>query len=375
MSDRAGSRTTGVATLRPVRIACVYGQEDMSRLVVANMSHIRWVRMAEALARRGHQVDLVVNRRERTAPLAAGVGEVSFEDVRWERYDVVKTFFHRGFDALRAAGGAQHPFILSKLGSVVGREQTPGVHFYGAVRAQLLETQEQIARRSRVVTILTAENADLWRRTHGAATPLVQVPTGVDAELPPPGPSPYPAIGVDGPVALFAGNLYSLHQQPEINRLWQDRLNRLGRALDRAGLRLVAMGTGVTDRLDRDAVVHVGPVPLREFWDWQRHAAVGLVLAQSTVQDNESSKIYYYLRTGLPVVCEQPVPNAWLVRDTGHGVLVPYDDVEALAAATAKTALAPPLANGLPQYMALHHSWDARARLYDAVLAAARRDA
>jgi hypothetical protein len=353
----------------PLRIACVYRRADLSDVVVASMDHIRFIRMAAALARRGHHVEIIVNRDGTRPAMAPPLPEVAFRDVRWHRYHVVKTFFHSGFETLEAEGGSDHPFIISKLGSVVGRDQTPGVHFFGPIRERLLRTQERIAERSRVVTVLTRPSAALWRRTHGGEGRLLEVPTGVDADVPALGPNPYPALGVEEPVVLFAGNLYSLTDQPEVNRQWQERLNQIGRALRGTGLRLVGMGPGVTDRLDPSAVLHVGTVPIEKFWDWQRYAAVGIVLAHGAEQDNESSKIYYYLRTALPVVCERPVPNASLIVETGHGVIVDYDDAHALAGAAARLAAAPPPTNGVPQYMVRWHSWDARAALYDPVLA------
>lgn len=355
---------------RPARIACVAWHPRTPQPLVA-MDGLRLYRMAEALARRGHAVDIVMATRASAVTRAPRLREVPLHGVCWDDYDVVKTVFHRGFDILLAAGGGAHRCIVSKLGSVVGRAATPGVHFHGAVREQLYATQEEIARRSRRVTILTSESAGLWRREHGARPPVLLVPTGVDAEIPAPGPDPARALGIDEPVVLFTGHLYSLNTQPEINRLWQERLNRLGRALRRRGLRLVAMGPGVTDLLDRDAVTHLGAVAADAVWDWQRCARAGVVLAQGLVQDNESSKIYYYLRTGLPVVCERPVPNAWLIEHSGHGVLTPYDDAEAMAAAAAALAAAPPDGRGVIDWMIAEHSWDARAALYEPLLRAA----
>ena len=165
----------------------------------------------------------------------------------------------------------------------------------------------------------------------------MQVPTGVDSEIPGLGPSPYPARGIAQPVALFAGNLYARTRQPEVNLIWQEKLNQLGSLLKSRGVHLVAAGLGDTDRIDPEAVTHVGPIELSRFWDWQRHAQVGLVIAQGAVQDNESSKIYYYLRTGLPVVCERPVPNSWLIETTGLGALVNFGDLEAMAEAAARS--------------------------------------
>jgi glycosyltransferase involved in cell wall biosynthesis len=336
------------------------------------MSGLRFFRMAEALARRGYQVDIVLNRHGSPQQRGPRLREVPFRFVRWDEYDVVKTFFHRGFESLMTAGGGDHPFIVSKLGSVVGRKQTSGVHFYGQVREQLFRTQQEIARRSRFVTILTDESAALWRHEHGSSTPLLLVPTGVDAEIPPPGPNPYVALGIDRPVVLFAGNLYSREQQAEINALWQDQLNQLGRLLKDRGICLVAMGSGETDRLDRDVVVHVGRIEAGEYWNWQHHASVGLVLAQGVSQDNESSKIYYYLRTGLPIVCERGVPNAWLVEETTNGAVVEFGDIAAMAEAATRLTKSPPALNGLVKHVIEKHSWDARAALYDPIFARAR---
>ena len=213
------------------------------------MAGIRFFRMAEALARRGHEVDIVLNRITQPQMLSTRLREVPFKFVRWEHYHVVKTFFHRGFDSLVAEGGGDHPFIISKLGSVVGREADRRASISMARCAKsLYATQIEIAKRSKIVTVLTNRSAALWWKEHGTDSVLFQVPTGVDAEIPSAGPNPYLRLGIDGPVALFAGNIYSREQQAEVNLLWQDRLNQLGRSLRRHGISLVAMGDG-TDRL------------------------------------------------------------------------------------------------------------------------------
>ena len=351
-----------------LRIACVYTRERCPDYFLSTMAGIRFFRMAEALARRGHEVDIVLNRHQGPQELATRLREIPFKLARWEHYHVVKTFFHRGFDSLVAEGGGDHPFIISKLGSVVGRDQTKGVHFHGSVREQLYATQTAIAQRSRVVTVLTNRSAALWWKEHGADSVLFQVPTGVDSEIPRAGANPYLALGIDGPIALFAGNIYSRDKQAEVNLLWQDRLNRLGRALKRRGISLVAMGAGETDQLDPAVVRHLGSFDMNEYWNWQHHSQVGIVLAQGTLQDNESSKIYYYLRTGLPIVCEEPVPNRLLIEETGCGAIVPYDQIQAMSDAAAELVWAPRNADHIANYMVKKHSWDARAALYDPVL-------
>jgi hypothetical protein len=94
---------------------------------------------------------------------------------------------------------------------------------------------------------------------------------------------------------------------------------------------------------------------------------VGVVLAEGPVDNNEKSRIYYYLRMGLPTVCERPVANHTLVDATGHGLVVDYGSVEAIADAAAQLVARPPWTPGLADFMVTHHSWDVRAASYDAL--------
>ncbi|HKN01302.1 MAG TPA: glycosyltransferase [Candidatus Binataceae bacterium] len=368
----AGHETAPVVL--KLKIACIYRLDHVYAPKMANMAPIRLYRMAAALARRGHEVDIVVSHHRERRVLAPRLCEVSSNLVRWNDYQVVKTSFHRGFESLCELGGGDHPFIISKLGSMVGSGPAEGVHFFGAEREQLFKTQQEIARKSRLVTILTQRSIDLWRREHGPQPPVLMVPTGVDAEIPPIRSNPYLGLGIEGPVALFAGHLYSERSQQSVNVMWTDALNRLGAKLRRHGIHLVAMGSGRAEHLDREAVVFVGTMEVDEVWDWQRHAQVGIVLAQGDVQNNESSKIYYYLRTGLPVVCERSVPNASLIEQTGMGTLVDFGNLDGFADAIREVVRHRPINHRIESYMVEHHSWDARAALYDPVFAAITRN-
>lgn len=344
-------------------------------MAMTAMCCIRTVRMAEAFARMGHRVDIPVQDTE-VVERSPGVRHVPLAGLDWDAYDVVKAEFHAGFDRVARFRGADHPFLVVKFGSLVGPPGTPGVYFFGETWEALAATQRAIAERARYVTILTEPSADLWRSQYGTGIPVLMVPTGVDAVIPAPRTDPYAALGLSGRAVLFAGNIYT-DQQREVNLVWQDRLNRLGRALQRRGLTLVAMGPGYTDRIDHDAVRHVGALPVEETWDWQRGAVAGVVLAHGPGQHNESSKIYSYLRTGLPVLCERPVPNASLVTATGCGAVVDLDDVEALAAAAEDLAIRRPRFDDVADWTAREHSWDERAARYAPVLAeavTARRD-
>jgi hypothetical protein len=151
--------------------------------------------------------------------------------------------------------------------------------------------------------------------------------------------------------------------------LWQERLNRLGLAFRRRGIRLVAIGTGEVDNLDPSLVLHCGTISSESIWNWQRFASVGIVLAQGRVQHNESSKIYYYLRSGLPNICEASVPHSCLISETGLGAIVPYNDDQAFCDAAEQLVRQPPRSATVQEYMVSGHSWQARAALYEPVFA------
>ena len=334
------------------------------------MSQIRPLRIGEALARRGHLVDLVLDRHPEPRDLAPRLREIHSRQACWDRYDVVKTHYVGGFETLVAAGGGDHPFIVSRLVNVVGSDGDPGLNIRGGVRDEFLATQMRVAERARIIVVTSEGNARAWRARHGHHHPVWIVPGGVDHDLPSPGPNPYAALGLHTPIALFAGNLRTRRQQPEVNQRWQEQLNALGRSLKPRGIRLVAIGSGVTDLLDPDAVLHFGPVAYATSWDWLRRAQVGVVFAEGPADNNEKSRIYHYLRAGLPIVCERPVENHSLVEETGHGLVVPYDDVTTMADAVADLVARPPRTPGLGEQIAARHSWDARVRVYDALPAA-----
>jgi hypothetical protein len=353
--------------MRPLRIATVYKRDDFSRFAPAKMSTIRWLRMSEGLAALGHRVDMIMNGNGLGHSATPNLRSIAFADVDWNSYDVIKTLFHSGFESLSEEGGGNHPFIISKLGSVVGKHDTDGVYFFNHEREHLYRIQEQIRERSRYVTLLTAASRRLWESLFGNADNLLHVPTGVDREVPAANDNPYKQFRE--PIAVYAGNIYGA-TQPEMNMLWSDRLNRLGSLLRKKGIRLCFVGTGHVDRLDRSAVTVMNEVDNREVWDYKHFASVGLVLAQGQTQHNESSKLYYYLRAGLPVVSEAPVPNNFLIHATGMGHIADYDDdqtiVEMVESAVDREW---PRQEGI-EYVVTHHSWDQRVATYDEVIRA-----
>ena len=330
------------------------------------MSIIRWQRISECLADRGYEVDVIADAREPFLSPRANLRVVPYDRFDWSRYHVIKTLFHRGFESLCAAGGADHPFVISKLGSVVGSEDgVAGVHFFGREREQLFDLQAEIQKKSRVVTLLTEASRKLWEHEFGGTDHLLTVPTGVDRDIPPRRRNPYSAFSE--PIAVYLGNIYT-RTQLEVNRLWQARLNELGRRLRKKGIRLCLVGPGDTSELDGEAVTYLGCVHHDASWDYQYFADVGIVLAQGEVQHNESSKIYYYLRTGLPVVSEAPVPNNEVLEAAGLGLITDYADLGATAdAVEAAVHRSWPREDAI-RYVLEHHTWDRRVELYDRLL-------
>src|SRR5262245_60701114 len=117
------------------RIVTVYRMWDW-RFQLAEMGNIRWFKISHALAQLGHQVDIATDEprwrlSRRPCAMAFNLRRVPLKRVNWASYEVVKTLFHKGFETLEHYGGHRHPFIISKLGSVVGKRDMEGIYFYG----------------------------------------------------------------------------------------------------------------------------------------------------------------------------------------------------------------------------------------------------
>ncbi len=353
------------------RIVTLYDTERHA-LDLGDMSYIRWFKISEALAGLGHQVDIATGEfnwriRQPVVPMGPNLRRIPLGSVRWEEYDVVKTLFHRGFRTLKRYGGHRHPFIICKLGSVVGRQDMDGIYFYGRRRKRLYRDQERIAGAARYVTVLTEEARELWKECHGSPEKMLLVPGAASAEIPPPGPDPFG--DAPRPRYVFSGNLYTRRTQPEANRVLIDKLNQLGRRLVAGGGRLFAVGPGDVHRLDPSCVTWMGAVPYQASWDYLYHADVGvLVAAGPFMHNNESTKVYHYLRAGLPVVSEAGFPNDGVLEESGLAFVVPNGEIGTLADRALKAAHHPWDREAGRRYILEKHTWAIRARTYDRLI-------
>jgi hypothetical protein len=338
----------------------------------SDMSYIRWLKISQALSERGHQVDIATNekafggawwRRKSEICMSPNLRRIPLGSVRWRDYDAVKTLFHWGFETLEQYGGASHPFIISKLGSVVGPADMDGIYFYGDVRKKLYSTQERINRISKYITLLSNPAKDLWEDCFGPKQNILLVPGAVDRIIPSASSDPYPQDG--RPRCLFAGHIYVPQVQGQANIAIVNKLNRLGELLAGRGVRLYVIGSGDVKRLDSEWVSYLGVVPYSETWNYLHFASAGLVVsAGSHMHNNESSKIYHYLRAGLPVVSEQGFPNDYLIDQSGLGFSCKSGDMELLAETIDRAIHTKWDRDAAVRYILNHHTWDTRVETY-----------
>ena len=341
-------------------------------LVPVNMAYIRWFKISEGLARLGHNVDMAMPDQIKIWPRDSEhfngqkVGRVPLSEVRWDQYDVVKTLFHKGFETLEAYGGTDHPFIISKLGSVVGPQDLDGIYFYGKTREQLYATQERINRTSKYVTVISESAKSLWTDCFGPREDILVVPGAADHFIPPPRRDPYPNVGHQKKI-LFAGNVYRV-EQPEANEVLIAKLNRLGKLLAEYNARLYMIGSGDVSRLDERYVTHLGAIPYLEAWDYFHYADIGVVVAPGSFHhNNESTKIYHYLRVGLPVVSEAGFPNDQIVVESKLGFVVESGNLELMARKVVEALHKDWDREHAISFILNNHTWDKRAESYDKI--------
>jgi hypothetical protein len=271
------------------------------------------------------------------------------------RYQLIKTCYH---DSILLIDGYQGP-VFSRIVRVVDDRLPERDEPF---RAKLLKCQEIIKERASVLILNNGQNRDRWRSLYGQQPPVVLVPTGCPAVLPPPRRNPYKP---GERVMLFLGSVASPRMLEMINaaaRALQDTCT-----VHLVGLNKACMYGGDTSCSLDPLVVNDGERPEEDVWDYVRHAKIGLALATGPHEfDNDLSKILNYLRGGLHVLSEEPIINNDLIIETGLGKIFKHGDVGDLIS-KAKEILDISFddqRDAVARFMANEHSWDKRVDAY-----------
>lgn len=266
-------------------------------------------------------------------------------------YSLIKTCYHQSIRLIGRYGGP----VVSRIVRVVDEEIPERDTLF---RDELLKCQNLIAQRAQVVIFNNTVNLERWRLFYGNRQRLQIVPTGCQQEIPADGGKPYPG---EKPVLLFLGSLAAPRMVRTLNALSEMledccEIHVIGS--NKTGL----YGSGEYTALNRLIHDH-GELPESKVWPYIQHASIGLALATGPhLFDNDLSKMFTYLRGGLPILSEDTVLTNYLITETGHGRIVPYDDIHALALTT-RDMLANfmgPSRAAVMQFMIENHGWNRR---------------
>lgn len=336
-----------------MRIALVFHKNPFAP--PAGIDLVRLRAISKGLNTRGIQTDII-------APVSApGVlegnvrvrGIESLEDPL--AYDLVKTCYH---DSISLVPPSQKN-IVSRIVRVVDN-LLPERDF--RFRFRLLECQEMIRDRACAVIFNNEENRSRWKSLYGGSALTELVPTGCPSLTPAHGNPPYQT---NKKILLFLGSIAATRMVRVMNELAE-------RVSDDAEIHLVGLnktflyGGGSESKLSPLIVDH-GEKTERETWDYIYNAHVGLAFATGPLPfDNDLSKIYSYLRAGLPVLSEKPVLNNKLVEELRYGATFEYDDIEGLVSNCRRILANPPLERRelVMRIMISNHSWDERVSRY-----------
>jgi hypothetical protein len=148
-----------------------------------------------------------------------------------------------------------------------------------------------------------------------------------------------------------------------------EKLSALGAHLSVLGIRLFMFGYGDASAIDQAHVSHLGAIPYDETWDYFHFAQAGCVVAYGPwLHNNESTKIYYYLRAGLPVVSEDGFPNDHIVGESGLGFTVENGDMDLLAQKVAEATRRVWDRDRAVRYILENHTWDKGAQVHDRLI-------
>src|SRR5687768_13375343 len=90
---------------RNIRIATVLKPLALSEVDLCAMDTVRWLRISEGLAAAGFRVDMIVAPGAQLRSTHPNLRLLPVLEVDWGSYDVVKTLYPTGFQALVRTGG------------------------------------------------------------------------------------------------------------------------------------------------------------------------------------------------------------------------------------------------------------------------------
>lgn len=266
--------------------------------------------------------------------------------------DVLKVCYHFSMELL----GGYDGLLACRFVRVVDEDKPDRD---GMFRNRLLAAQTLAAQKASGIIVNNRENAIRWQARYGHNQKIAIIPTGCPSEIPSPVFNPYDQ---KLPVLLFLGSLSSARMVRMINDaagLLQGKI-----AVHFIGRNKSAIYGGFFVPLSPLVADH-GEKPEEEVWDYIRHARIGLALAASSDPfDNDLSKILSYLRGGLPILCEERIPNIRWALNRERAVIFRFGDPEDLCRKALQAVSKPsaPHADKEIQSLLNHHSWSTRSK-------------
>jgi hypothetical protein len=269
------------------------------------------------------------------------------------RFDVLKVCYHFSMELVRDYQG----LLVVRLVRVVDEHLPERDRLH---RDRLIASQDLAAKQASGMIFNNRENAIRWQSLYGYNQKMALIPTGCPLEIPPLGPDPYDQRL---PVLLFLGSLCSTRMIHLLNETAERLQGKMAvHMIGQNKSELYGEGFLPLSPLIKDH----GEKPEEVLWDYIRYARIGLALAAGPDSfDNDLSKIMSYLRGGLPILCEEQIPNAKLALKFGLAQTFRFGDAKDLTHKalmmgssrdkTIDSKLAPRFLN--------HHSWSRRSEV------------
>ena len=333
-------------------IALVYAKSAARELT--GMDLIRWTELGKQFHELGHEVHLVTNRPDGIESLA-GLPVFDCREANWDHYYAIKGSYQHSVPLL-----PEHPRLIVRM-CRVARPDEPDRDL--SRRDEVLAHQKWIANHARFIAVNDPLNASRWRELYGDNQQIIIVPTGCPEVIPAPKQNPFPS---KSRIALFCGSVTAIRMVPFLNDVARSLAARDSEfELHVLGRNRLHLYSDSPPEFNLDLIHLHEPVSQEEAWQYLHHADVGVAVSPSANRfESELSKIYYYLRAGLPTVCETSALNRDLVEQTGHGIIAGHDDPEQFATAILRAAEMPRNHSSTMELMSNRHSWKSRAETY-----------